>query len=856
MWAEIKLKGEDTLLIGCVYRPPSNTVSDNKHLYETILSIIEGRSHVLIGGDFNQPQIDWINGISPASTEHPASIFLEFIRDSFLHQHVTSPTHYRATQKPTLIDLILSSEEGMVKNVTHEAPVGKSHHQVIHFDFLCYALYENKSGTIYNYKKADYVKMRKYIEDLNLNEQIKEMYTEDTWNIISSSILESVDLCVPKIHLKSEKNTCSRDNRKPKWWNEKAKNKIARKRETYNKWLKTQDDNDYDLYARARNQAKSECRRSDINYQKMIAKEAKTKPKLFFSFTQSKLKVREGISDLIDNEGNKISSNEGKADILNEFFCSVFTQERLDDIPMCENRNPEISLNSVFFTKEEVKKKLKGLDASKSGGPDEINAGILKELSDVIAEPIASLFNKSMKEGKLPGQWKEANVTPLFKKGDKTKTNNYRPVSLTCILCKVMEAIIRDKMMTYFEEHNYLSEFQHGFVPHRSCTTNLLATLDSWTESLDHGAPVDAIYLDFSKAFDSVPHYRLLEKLKMYGIGHELLLWIKDFLIGRRQRVNVSGSYSDWSPVTSGVPQGSCLGPVLFVIFINDLPEVVESLVQMYADDTKLFSEVDNQQQRLILQKDLTSLVEWADKWQLRFNADKCHTVHLGSKNNNYPYYMKKHDSDELVELETSEVEKDLGVHVDDKLSFAKHVECQVNKANRLVGLIRRSFTYMDKETMKHLFTAIVRPHLEFANVVWSPKCKKEEELIERVQARATKCVPGLQNVSYENRLKAMKLPSLKYRRKRGDLIEAYKYTHSYYNVNANLLKFDQKKNLRGHAFKLLKQSCNLNVRQHFFSLRVVNQWNSLPASVVEAPSVDSFKARLDQHLAGEMYCI
>ena len=157
---------------------------------------------------------------------------------------------------------------------------------------------------------------------------------------------------------------------------------------------------------------------------------------------------------------------------------------------------------------------------------------------------------------------------------------------------------------------------------------------------------------------------------------------------------------------------------------------------------------------------------------------------------------------------------------------------------------------------MKHLFTAIVRPHLEFANVVWSPKCKKEEELIERVQARATKCVPGLQNVSYENRLKAMKLPSLKYRRKRGDLIEAYKYTHSYYNVNANLLKFDQKKNLRGHAFKLLKQSCNLNVRQHFFSLRVVNQWNSLPASVVEAPSVDSFKARLDQHLAGEMYCI
>ena len=147
-----------------------------------------------------------------------------------------------------------------------------------------------------------------------------------------------------------------------------------------------------------------------------------------------------------------------------------------------------------------MKKKLKDLDASKSGGPDGINAGILKELSDVIADPIATLFNRSMNEGKLPGQWKEANVTPLFKKGDKTKTNNYRPVSLTCILCKVMESIIRDKMMSYFEEHNYLSQFQHGFIPHRSCTTNLLATIDSWTESLDQGAPVDAIYFDFSKA--------------------------------------------------------------------------------------------------------------------------------------------------------------------------------------------------------------------------------------------------------------------------------------------------------------------------------------------------------------------
>ena len=162
----------------------------------------------------------------------------------------------------------------------------------------------------------------------------------------------------------------------------------------------------------------------------------------------------------------------------------------------------------------------------------------------------------------------------------------------------------------------------------------------------------------------------------------------------------------------------------------------------------------------------------------------------------------------------------------------------------------------MDKDTMRMLFTAIVRPHLEFANVVWYPKYKKEESMVEKVQERATKCVPGMKTLSYEERLRAMNLPSLKFRRKRGDLIEAYKFTHDYYNVNKNLLKFDQNRQLRGHDLKLEKRSCNLNVRQKFFSYRIVNQWNQLPSSVVNAPSVDTFKARLDRHLKDEIYCV
>ena len=404
------------------------------------------------------------------------------------------------------------------------------------------------------------------------------------------------------------------------------------------------------------------------------------------------------------------------------------------------------------------------------------------------------------------------------------------------------------------EEHNYLSEYQHGFISKRSCTTNLLATIDAWTLALDKGSSIDAIYLDFSKAFDSVPHLRLIEKLKGYGICGNLLKWITDFLIGRKQRVCVNGCFSEWIPVTSGVPQGSCLGPILFVLFINDMPEVIQSICQMYADDSKLFSEVDDETSKRKLQDDLENVIDWAEKWQMKFNADKCHIVHLGSNNPNFPYYMRNEERTEMIALTKSTVEKDLGVQVDDELTFSKHIECQVNKANRLVGLIRRSFTYLDKEMMRQLFTALVRPHIEFANIIWAPRFKKDIKLIEKVQKRATKCIPGMKDMKYEERLKTMNLPSLSYRRKRGDLIEAYKLTHGYYSVNSNLLKLDKSNRTRGHKYKIEKQYCKKAIRQNFFAVRVENQWNNLPANVAEAPSINTFKERLDKYFEVEMF--
>jgi len=353
------------------------------------------------------------------------------------------------------------------------------------------------------------------------------------------------------------------------------------------------------------------------------------------------------------------------------------------------------------------------------------------------------------------------------------------------------------------------------------------------------------IYLDFAKAFDTVPHERLLIKLASYGVQGSVLQWIKHFLIGRRQRVGVAGSFSTWADVISGVPQGSVLGPILFVCFINDMPEVVRSLIYMYADDSKIFGEVNNSIDGEVMQRDLDSLDKWEYKWQLSFSIEKCKVMHLGgAKNPMLTYKMK------TTALQVTTEEKDLGVWMNDSLKSTQHVVQTVKKANQILGLIRRSFTFMDCKLMKQLFTSMVRPHLEYGNVVWHPQLKKDMQLLEGVQHRASRMVPGLSKLCYEDRLRKLDIPSLSYRRLRGDMIEVYKYLHGLYSIDCtDILPLHRASGCttRGHSYKLAKRICQGQLRANFFGYRVVNVWNSLPEEVVTASSVNCFKGRFDR---------
>ena len=401
-------------------------------------------------------------------------------------------------------------------------------------------------------------------------------------------------------------------------------------------------------------------------------------------------------------------------------------------------------------------------------------------------------------------------------------------------------------MVSFLNDNEILIKDQHGFIKNKSCLTNLLTFSEYISESIDKSKPVDVFYLDFRKAFDRVPLKLLLHKLHCYGIRGKLLGWVENWLCGRVQRVVLQGTGSEWTEVLSGVPHGSVLGPVLFTVYINDLGGDIISRILKFADDTKTFGRVSTWEEGDRLQNDLDKLFHWAENWGMSFNTEKCKVMHLGNKNFNREYFMGGQ------RLNTVDSERDLGVVVSNDMKVALQCAKACATANRMLGVIKRTFSSRSRDVIIPLYKAIVRPHLEYCVQAWRPHLKKDVELLEKVQHRATKCIEGLEGLRYEERLKSLGLPSLEYRRLRGDLIEVFKMYKGWSG-----LKFEDffelaGGNLRGHCAKLYKKRFNLNWGKFCFSNRVVDWWNGLPGHVIKCETVTNFKVKLDKYFREE----
>ena len=572
--------------------------------------------------------------------------------------------------------------------------------------------------------------------------------------------------------------------------------------------------------------------------------------KRFWRFIKHQKQEAQGVAPL-KKDGKLVDDpSEKAANILNTQFQSVFsTRNPLSLKALCTratnfikpdgtpNETPQMP--PINITEEGVRRRLKGLNAHKAAGPDNIKPIVLKELADIIAPVVTRLYRASLKQAKTPDAWKEAHVTPVFKKGEKYKAVNYRPVSLTCILCKQMEHILSSHIMEHLNTNHLLYDKQHGFCSKLSCETQLLEFTSDVLKAVQDKKQCDTVVMDFSKGFDKVSHDRLIYKLDRAGIDLHTRNWIKSFLSGRSQKVVVDGVTSESVPVTSGVPQGSVLGPILFLIFINDMPQYTKhSQVRLFADDTIVYLTVTAVDDCEKLQEDLKRLEKWEEEWQMEFHPAKCNVLRITRKKSRVMYRYTLHDHI----LEEVPSDKYLGITISNDMSWNKHIDQTSSKANRKLGFLRRNIKTRDQALKEKAYNTIVRPTVEYCSTVWDPYYKTQADTIEKVQRRAARWVTGrFHNTSHvSDMLQHLGWRDLNQRRVDSRLCMLYKIRQGLVDIPiGQFLKFQR----NGVNF----QTIYARTKYYEFSFFpwTVTAWNELPSDTISAQNLDMFKQNI-----------
>jgi len=385
----------------------------------------------------------------------------------------------------------------------------------------------------------------------------------------------------------------------------------------------------------------------------------------------------------------------------------------------------------------------------------------LKCFGTLLAPVVADIFQYSLDKTAIPDDWRLSVIVPVYKSGTLTDPLNYRPIALTSVLCRQLEHIIASYIREYFDGVSFLADEQHGFRKKRSCESQLITTIHKIAELADSGKSVDGIILDFSKAFDTVCHSKLIAKLTATGLNSIMVGWIGEWLKDRRQAVQVGGSCSSWERVESGVPQGSVLGPLLFLAYINDIVNCVHkpNELRLFADDAFLFGVRDP-----MLQSDLSALHDWSQAWQMNFNAKKCQVLSFGKKLAHHAYHI----ANEKLEIVTHS--RYLGVCIAHDLDWSIQVDRVTNKGARVLGMLRRCLRGANTETKLVLYKTLVRPIIEYASCAWAPYKKKHIVQLEKLQRKSIRWVSAMGRCdSVTQGMLEMSVPSLQQRRARKD---------------------------------------------------------------------------------------
>ena len=539
------------------------------------------------------------------------------------------------------------------------------------------------------------------------------------------------------------------------------------------------------------------------------------------------------------------TSPSSKAEVLNQQFYSVFTRENTN-IPLVSFlKYPNMA--NIEFTVQGIVKLLQKLKPAKSAGPDNIPTRILKEYALHIAPVLQVIYTQSYQTGILPNDWLTANIVPVYKKGDKSNPANYRPISLTSVCCKTMEHIICHTILDHLNTYNIINPVQHGFRSGLSCQTQLILLIDEILRAMDQHYQVDLIMLDFSKAFDTVAHNKLLLKLEHYGIQSNTHSWLQTWLTKRTQKVVVEGETSKTLKVLSGVPQGTVLGPLMFLLYINDISTGIGSSIRLFADDCVLYRTIKTTEDHDHLQEDLNTLVEWTKQWQMTLNPTKCVTLNC---TRSLSPSLAAYSINNIL-LQSVDQHKYLGMLLHNSMSWTKHIQEVINKASKTLNFVKRTLYQCEPSVKVAAYNTLVRPILEYANIVWDPHQQYLIDNIEMVQRRAARWVKQDYRLtsSVSDMLNDLQWTTLYERRKYCRLITFYKFLHQDppdISIPEHYLPHSLSHFTRlSHHLRLIPPVTSSNYYQKSFFPHTITDWNTLPNELIESATLDEFSYHL-----------
>ena len=823
-----------------------------------------------------------------------ALLLLDMKSKTFTSQYVDIATRRQPGEAENTLDLFFTNDAELFQEVSTENTIMSDHDLVkidLGYNFLNlqpptpeeikpeYKLIKDQSLSQFNFTNANFEKIDEQLNDIdwdNLKESnSEEGFVDAFYNILFEICKKTVPLKKTKLP-NNQSKTSSGNLNKPTLRVLRNHSRKRRKMQKHLEFLYTFQPHSPTIHVLLNKMKALEVKSKDAIIKDKKSQESKavetmkSNPRYFYSYAKRFSKRKSKVGPLKLKKGNTttlIKDSRRIANALQDQFKSVFSDP--DSINVADydcgdaGSNPESpKIQSFHFSIEDILKAITEIKSSSSSGEDGISATLLKNCKGSLSYPIYLIWKMSFDSGFIHKTFLTQMITPIHKKGSKSKPENYRPISLTSHIIKIFERIVRDKLVHFLESNNLLNSFQHGFRHGRSCLSELLAHFDDMLVNLNQGNDIDVIYLDFAKAFDKVDHNILLKKIRCMGISGKLYDWIKSFLNNRYQKVVVDGFHSYITLVLSGVPQGTVLGPILFLIYLNDINSSIKCgcTLRSFADDSRLFKSISTYQDALSLQLDLQNVISWTAANNMALHQDKFEVLQYSTSLNNitkslfellpFNEYARNYNTSDGLVLKATDHVQDLGIGMSSQLDFSSHINLIVDKACSKAAWALSVFQCRNINTMMTLYKSLVRPLLEYCCPLWNPSKILDIQCIENVQRNFTSKISGFENLSYWDRLKQLNLMSLQRRRERFCIIYMWKILNCHV---PNDISINWHMNVR-LGFKAVVPSMSLNrkvspIHESSFCVNGARLWNTLPKSINCDQDFNSFKRKLDNFL-------